>query len=444
MRLLFLVVWLLGVPLGLALVAVWLLTPSRFDAEVSWLRSFVGDQQVPAVILLFTVFAMVLWRFRYALPLAGAAGIIARSDIPGRLRAPFDRAAQLLEDARRILRVRKRELGRAIRSAERERLVAALDRLEDAMTTVPLVEQSFEQAFGEAEELVGQHLSRWRKGELREYAESIGLAVAIALLLRIFAIEAFKIPSGSMIPSLMVGDHIFVAKYAYGPLVPWTDHRLYARLPPARADVMVFKFPENEEQDFIKRAVALPGDRLEALDGRPVLNGWLAPHCLVGRIDRGPSMQGDLYVEFMGETAYLTMYENRPGCPRPGTTPCESDADCELGRVCRGNVCGTLEGPYAVAPDQVWVMGDNRCNSHDSRSWAGGRGGGVPYRNIKGRAMFVWMSWKEGGGVRWDRMFASVMGRPRLPPSAPRELDEALERCLRNRPPLARTTPPER
>jgi signal peptidase I len=86
-----------------------------------------------------------------------------------------------------------------------------------------------------------------------------------------------------MIPTLMIGDHIFVNKFTYGPLIPWTDKRLFSRLPPSRADVMVFKFPENKEQDFIKRVIAVPGDTLEAINGRPIINGWLVPHCYVGQ-----------------------------------------------------------------------------------------------------------------------------------------------------------------
>jgi signal peptidase I len=100
------------------------------------------------------------------------------------------------------------------------------------------------------------------------------------------------------------------------------------------------------------------------------------------------------------------------------------------------------QGPYRVAPGEVWVLGDNRNNSSDSRAWYGGRGGGVPYANIKGRAMFVWMSFGPNGGVTWDRLFTHVLGKPRLPKGAPDELVRAIDKCVAERPPLAQTTPP--
>ena len=105
---------------------------------------------------------------------------------------------------------------------------------------------------------------------------------ACAMALRAFVVEAFKIPSGSMIPTLQVGDHIFVNKFTYGPAIPWTHKRVWNGMPPSRGDVMVFAFPEHPEQDFIKRVIAVPGDRLEARGGHPIINGWEVPSCRVG------------------------------------------------------------------------------------------------------------------------------------------------------------------
>ena len=437
LRYLFYLVWLVAVPLSLGLGTVWLLTPAASDFSADWFRTFVGEQQVPATILFFTLYAIVLWRFRYALPLARIAGVLARPDLPPAVRGRFDDAVQLVDEARRILRLREHEITRALSRQERDRLHDALDGLSESMTQVPLDEDVFREELSRAEKLANEHLSRWRKGEAREYGESIGIAILVALLLRVFVIEAFKIPSGSMIPTLMVGDHIFVAKYAYGPLLPFSDIRLYSRMPPVRGDVMVFKFPENKEQDFIKRVVAVPGDKLEALDGRVVINGWLAPHCYVGRLNQGHLLTGELYVEYLGERTYLTMFDQKTS-----EDSCNADADCGAGRGCRGHVCGSLQGPFYVATDEAWVMGDNRNNSHDSRFWRGGLGAGVPFRNIKGRAMFVWMAWNPNGGVATDRLFVSVMGQPRLPAGAPPSLQTALETCLRQRPAAAELTPP--
>jgi signal peptidase I len=266
--------------------------------------------------------------------------------------------------------------------------------------------------------------------------------VFLALFIRTGVVEAFKIPSGAMIPSLMIGDHLFVSKLAYGPLLPNSDTRLFSRLPPARGDVMVFKFPENKAQDFIKRAIALPGDRLDVINGRPIINGWLVPHCFVGKFGKD---QGRLYVEFYGKASYLTLFApDEMHSNGPDESTCRSTDDCGTGQSCIAGICGYHQGPFKVAANEVWVMGDNRHNSHDSRSWRGGMGAGVPFENIKGRAMFVWMSFRPDGGVASDRIFVNIMGSPTLPGEAKSALQGALDKCMRERPSLEKTTPPTR
>lgn len=435
LRWLFYAVWLMVIPGGLAVAAVRLLEPEAL-ADVGIFRTFIAEQQVPATIMFFTLFAMIVWRVRYVLPFAASVGVLARADIPTRLRGKFDDAVQLLAEARRIL-VHRTKVERRIGAERHGVIVKALDDLDAVMRAEQLSEDNFSSALAKAEQLVAKDLGRWRKGELREYAESIGVAVAVALVLRFFVIEAFKIPSGSMIPTLMIGDHIFVAKYAYGPLLPRSDTRLYDALPPDRGDVMVFKFPENKQQDFIKRAIALPGDTLEAIDGRPVINGWLVPHCKVGKVDLPHGLRGHIFVEYLGDKSYLTMYDNPFN-----SIVCKTDRDCGGARVCRGNACGVLQGPYQVKPGEVWVMGDNRDNSHDSRSWNGGVGAGVPFDHIKGRAMFVWWSWDPRGGVAFERIFVNVLGSPTLSPAIPDALRIGLDRCAAERPPESETTPP--
>lgn len=261
-----------------------------------------------------------------------------------------------------------------------------------------------------------------------------------AVVLRTGMIEAFKTPSGSMMPTLMIGDHIFISKLAYGPLLPESDQRLFSRLPPARGDVMVFKFPENKQQDFIKRTIALPGDTLEVINGRPILNGWLVPHCYVGKFGRDDAR---LYVEFLEDKSYLTLYSvDSMHAMGPDEPTCKSQDECELGQTCRAGICGHHQGPFKVKDNEVWVMGDNRNNSHDSRSWRAGLGAGVPFENIKGRATFVWISFTPGGGIASDRLFVNVMGVPTIPGNPDPSLTTALEKCLRERPAREKTTPP--
>ncbi|UQA62336.1 signal peptidase I [Polyangium aurulentum] len=434
LRYVFYLVWIIGLPFALAILSVWLLTPAPGNTAAGGLRVFVAEQQIPTGIVLFTIFAMIAWHFRHELPLSGAIGV-GRKDIPPNVRSRYEEALALVDEARRILRQNKRDVDKRLLAPEREQLEGALASLEGAMGAPKFDQDEFDRAHARADRAVGEHLSRWRKGEMREYAESIGVAVAVALILRAFVIEAFKIPSGSMIPSLMIGDHIFVNKLSYGPLIPWTDTRLFSSLPPSRGDVMVFKFPENKEQDFIKRVIAGPGDTLEAIDGRPILNGWLVPHCYVGEF-RHDGREAHLFVEYLEDKSYFTLFDSNPD-----EQTCTSQEDCGVGFSCKSGICGNLVGPFKVAPGEVWVMGDNRNNSHDSRFWRGGLGAGVPFENIKGRAMFVWMSFGPGGGIAQDRLFVNVMGRPKLPGGSD-SLQAGLEKCMRERPPVSQTTPP--
>jgi len=417
--------WFVIVPAALAEIFRELVTPASGivpQGSFAWLQSIVGDQPVPVLIVAFTLFEMALWTARHHLPLSKFAHPPARVDVPEQMRGPFERARALLEEAEAIYHKNERAIVRDLTAKERDKLRVDLEALESAMEATPFEEERFVDALVKADGEVDVRLGRWRKSEVREYLESILVAIAVAMALRTFVVEAFKIPSGSMIPTLQVGDHIFVNKFSYGPAVPWTHSRVWTKMPPDRGDVMVFAFPEHPEQDFIKRVIAIPGDKLEARSGHPILNGWEVPSCYVGvysynEIDSPlPRHEGDLYVEFLEDEAYLTLYDHAAGgFPE-------------------------YQGPFFVKPGEVYVMGDNRNNSHDSRMWWGGQGGGVPFENIKGRALFVWLSVSESG-MDMTRMGAPVMGRPRLP-TAMKSLEQPLDKCLRERPPLDKTTPP--
>jgi len=421
--------WFVVVPLVLCVLVVWLVKPAQDFTPVTLFERFqweVRDQQVPAYILFFTIFEMVLYSYRHSLPFVGGPGGQGRSDIPKNMREDFEHAGQLLDEAERILRKNRARVERELPASTREELREALEELRETMAAKPFEPGPFTAAYERASRLVAHRLGAWQKGEFREYVESIAVAVGVALLLRSFVVEAFKIPSGSMLPTLQIQDHIFVNKLAYGPAIPWTNLRLFNSLPPARGDVMVFEYPDpnpnNERQDFIKRVIAVAGDTLTVENGHPLINGWRVPDCHIGSYtyhegtDSG-TKTSELWMEFLGPYAYITQYEDeRTSEPR--------------------------QGPYHVKPGETWVMGDNRNNSSDSRAWNGGRGGGVPDANIKGRAMFVWLSFGSDGGVTWDRLATNVLGRPRLPKGAPKELLDAIDQCLATRPPLSQTLPP--
>lgn len=414
-------------PLLGAVLLVWLIAPSDSYVAITsigWIRTLFRDQRVPIVIGLFTLLEVTLWSQRYRLPFSELLVPPGHSDIPANYRANFERAMGLLEEAQRIKDRAGPRLQRELHSDERDQLQTSLEELKKALQEKPFDSAHFEQASEVAEAKINLYLGRFRKGEWRELLESITVAIAVALLLRVFLVEAFKIPSGSMIPTLQIGDHIFVNKLAYGPLIPWARTRLFPRMPPRRGDVIVFEFPENREQDFIKRVIAIPGDRLEARDSHPFINGWRVPSCSVGTYayregDTAIPRTADLVVEYLEDKAYLTMYERTF---LTGT--------------------GEIQGPYTAAPGEVWVMGDNRNNSHDSRGWFEGKGGGVPFVNIKGRALFVWLSFDNTGKLAWERFLVNVMGKPRLPPEQAAELTAGVEKCFSQRPPLSETTPP--
>lgn len=422
LRYVFLLVWFFLVPFGVAWLLVKLLSASNDTdtlslwGNIAWL---IREQPVPAGIAFFTLAEMLLYRYRYQLPLAEHLG--GRSDIPKELRRECEQAARLVDETTRILERRAEAIQRSLKASAREELEAATLALREALERTPFDVEIFHKAHERAGVLVERHLSPWRKSEGREYLESIGVAILVALLLREFVVEAFKIPSGSMLPTLQLQDHIFVNKFAYGPKLRFTNTRLFASMPPKYGDVMVFVFPDPNpsapKQDYIKRVIALPGDTLMVYDGHPEINGWKIPNCKVGayQYHEGDALKsGVLYVEYLRDMSYLTLFQD-------------------------GDDAGYEQGPYTVAEGEVWVLGDNRNNSQDSRAWNGHRGGGVPFDNIRGRAMFVWLS---SGGQRLDRMGLGVMGKPTLPSHDPPELHQAVERCLANRPPVSETTPP--
>lgn len=402
--------WFFVIPAAFALGAV---TLCQRTEALGGIGTWVREQYVPALIVFFTLAEMTLYYFRHSLPHASDGA--GPSDLPKHLRRDYEAAIHLLEEGRRILRRHERSIQREIAKETRDRIKAALDQLEASSKASPFDATAFQRAFDRCSDIVGQQLGPWRKSEAREYIESIGVAVLIALSLRACVVEAFKIPSGSMLPTLQIGDHIFVNKFVYGPHIPFTDTRVLSDLPPQRGDVVVFEFPDaepgQEEQDFIKRTIGLPGDVLEAENGHPIINGWRVPSCPVGKYKYGPRDQSlvpysDLFVEYLGDLAYLTVYAE-------------------------GSQSGR-QGPYYVPEGEVYVMGDNRHNSHDSRAWRGNKGAGVPLANIQGRAMFVWLP--------LPRLTVPVMGKPQVPDGMPPELTQGIERCLAKRPEV--TTPP--
>jgi signal peptidase I len=231
------------------------------------------------------------------------------------------------------------------------------------------------------------HFSKMRReGEKEpwwiEYPKSFFPVILIVFLLRSFIVEPFRIPSGSMIPTLLVGDFILVNKFAYGIRLPIINKKIIDIGEPERGDVMVFRYPEDPSLDYIKRVVGLPGDRITYLNKRLSVNGK--------EIDLKPA--GDyLHKERM---SFAKRYVETTG-DRSRSILIEEDAPASVPFVkqfpFRENCTYNIEGlTCTVPPGQYFLMGDNRDNSSDSRVW-----GFVPDANIVGKAFFIWFNFSE-------------------------------------------------
>jgi signal peptidase I len=226
----------------------------------------------------------------------------------------------------------------------------------------------------------------FKKSTLREYFESIVIAVILALFIRTFVVQAFKIPTGSMEETLLIGDNLLVNKFVFGPTATGVERALLPIGTIKRRDVLVFKYPEEPSRDFIKRVIGLPGETVELREKKVYING---------------TALDEPYVHFLS--------------PPSGPS--------ELHEVTSFDVRERY-GPVTVPPDHYFMMGDNRDNSQDSRYW-----GFLPRENIKGKSLVIYWSYQaeredyqdEGAGAtvkglvsvfahfftrtRWDRMF---------------------------------------
>jgi signal peptidase I len=195
---------------------------------------------------------------------------------------------------------------------------------------------------------------------VKEYVQSILIAALIALLVRTFAVQAFRIPSGSMEPTLLVGDYLLVNKFIYGVRIPFTDTRIFQYRKPQRGDVVVFVFPLDPSKDFIKRVIATGGEKVQIIDNKIYINDH--------RIDDPWG-----YFKKNGSAEYIPLMENF--------------------------------GPVIVPKDSLFVMGDNRNNSDDSRFW-----GFVPLQAVVGEAFDIYFSWNSRAGKVWDKIRWSRIG----------------------------------
>ena len=213
----------------------------------------------------------------------------------------------------------------------------------------------------------------YHKSTAREYFESICIAVILALFVRTFVVQAFKIPTGSMEKNLLIGDHLLVNKFVFAPTMSSLERMLLPIDPVRRGDILVFKYPQDPERDFIKRVIGLPGETLEVRNKKVFING---------------KPLNEPYVRFL-----FPPVERAPG-----------DVNFDLSEK-------SDYGPVTVPERHYFMMGDNRDNSEDSRYW-----GFMPVDYIKGKALFVYFSFADPeeresgsfGGVRWTRLLHQI------------------------------------
>ena len=211
----------------------------------------------------------------------------------------------------------------------------------------------------------------FKKSVVREYFETIVIAVVLALFMRTFVVQAFKIPTGSMEPNLLVGDHLLVNKFVFAPTLSSVERALLPVTDIRRGDIVVFKYPVDPERDFIKRVIGLSGETIELREHRIHVNGQAIE---------------EPYAHYL---------------PRP--------AGAASREITSGDVRERY-GPVVVPAGSVFVMGDNRDNSEDSRYW-----GFLPKENIKGKALMIYWSFdsSEGGlnlftQTRWARLLRQI------------------------------------
>jgi signal peptidase I len=344
--------------------------------------------------LALAVFAQ--WKLRHQDYLFGSLAVFAAvfvismigSAMPyGVRKRARNEARSVRRSASRMLRRHRTRISEAA-ALEVERGIHGVDEaLDKSRSGTPALE-----ARSKLDNSLEQHLAFARKSAAREYTESIGGAILVALLLRAFVFEPFHIPSGSMIPTLLVGDFIFVNKMAYGLRIPFTDpshvHKI-GETAPRRGDVVVFIVPQRPDQDYVKRVVGLPGDHIEIRNNVLYINGVEQKRESVGEYkytehseytDTDMDVTTDEFVEDLSGVRHPVLQRKDAGLAH--------------------------DMSFVVDEGRLFMMGDNRDNSADSRVEGGI--GQIPFSYVKGRASIIWISFGGRAGIRFERIFRAV------------------------------------
>jgi len=253
----------------------------------------------------------------------------------------------------------------------------------DALVWAPKRRQLASAGAGGSADVAGQQITEQavREPIIVEYSRSLFPVILIVLILRSFIVEPFRIPSGSMMPTLLVGDFILVNKFAYGIRLPVINTKIINIGEPKRGDVVVFRYPNDPSTDYIKRVIGLPGDRIAYYNKKVYVNGKEFPQqeqAIYEGVGSGIGESGSHLKNenILGVKHHILINDDKP----------------------------TINYDFVVPAHHYFVMGDNRDNSNDSRFW-----GYVPEENLVGKAFMIWMNWDTANnGVNWHRIGDSI------------------------------------
>lgn len=296
----------------------------------------------------------------------------------------------LIHRVRHILRKNKSVLSTQVVELAEQEILNSQNAIKDGNVS------NINATYNSLNDFLDQNLKDFEKSKIRQNVESIILALGLALLIRTYVVQPFKIPSGSMIPTLLIGDHLLVNKFYYGTKIPFTDKKVLPLSEIKRGDVIVFKFPSDRDSGvsksgvhYIKRVIGLPGDKID-IKGRQILvNGEAVNQKYVGDFeyfDENIPVLTDEYEQIIFDKSSRIIYKKG------------------LSSTSKGKV----GFPLVVPADNYFVLGDNRDNSYDSRFW-----GFAPSENVAGKAFMIHWSWDLGNPsfankVRWDRIFSEI------------------------------------
>jgi signal peptidase I len=249
-----------------------------------------------------------------------------------------------------------------------------------------------------------------------DYARSFFPVALVVLVLRSFIFEPFRIPSDSMMPTLLDGDFIIVNKFAYGLRLPVINRKFVPVGEPQRGDVVVFRYPRDPSVNYIKRLIGLPGDHIQVRSDRVTINGQPVPFKILAPYNDGCYINMQLAEERIGEHVHQSMLcpvqlfpspVTPAGCNRSESRGyyCGGDADAGSGPSADGMLGEAPVFETTVPPGSYFMMGDNRDNSEDGRVW-----GFVPEDNLVGKATRIWFNWdlKRSGGPMWSRLGSAI------------------------------------